>query len=523
MSKIFTKSPHLPTKWKGYDLPGIIFTAVIVIGTLCSFSSFAQQVIKVKGIVKDTKGEPMPGVGIKIKNTTIGSVTNEKGAYNINVPDKDATLVFSYIGFVKEEVVIGTKTDINVTLKEDFSNLEELVITGYGGIAKKSDLTGATSSVSAKDIAERQPINLFDALQGKAAGVLVMNDSGEPGAQGSLQIRGPSTFSSSGNAPLYVIDGALTNNADGINPNDIAGIEVLKDAASASIYGARAANGVILITTKRGTEGKPQVEAQYSHVFGEIGHMIQQANSQDLRYWRRVQAGDDGATRGLSTDSLNPSYNGDNYLQDMLLGNIAHKNDLKVNVSGGQKGLTYYTSLNYLDDRGIALNSWAKRMQGRVNVDFQASPKFKYSNSITLGWQKRNKTNIGSSLKPVFDRPNNLRIYLPDGSLTGMLSSKRNPIANALLAKDEEEEYVAQFNNNLDFQILKDLKFTVVGNAKLDESQGITFSPAFLSTATPATNTGSNTGDKSSFGNFSLSLIITRFLIKAILFLLLLV
>ncbi len=450
---------------------------LIVAMNLVATVAFSQSVIKVTGKVTDSKGETLPGVGVKVKGTSLGATTSVDGKFTLNIPDAKSVLVFTYIGFITKEEAVAGRTTINVQLKEAISSLDEVVVTGYGGTVRKRDLTSATSTVSAKDIAERQPVNLFDALQGRAAGVLVMNDSGEPGAEGTVQVRGPASLSEGGTQPLYVVDGVITENGSSINPNDIQSIEVLKDAASASIYGARAAAGVILITTKRGQDGKPRFDVQYAHQIGQMAHKIQQANSADLRYYRILQ---NRTSAGLSTDSLNPSYNSDNDLQDLLLGNTSRRNDVKVAVSGGQKGLTYYSSLNYLDDQGIALNSWSKSVQGRINVDYQATPKFKFTSSISYAWKKGNGTDINGSVRPVFDRPNNLRIYLPDGSLTSYLNSKRNPVANALLLKDETTTWTGQFNNTLNYDIIKGLKYTLVANASLKNEEDVFFQPRFL-------------------------------------------
>lgn len=470
--------------FKNQALSYKVFQQTIVLrktGETSNTTELAAVVQKIQGTVTDTKGQPLPGVTIKIKGVAnSGTVTNLDGKYTINVPDGKAILVFTYVGFDSHEEPVNNRATIDVKLSDNVSTLNDVVVTGYGGTAKKRDLTGSITSVSAAQIAERQPINLFDALQGQAAGVLVVNDSGEPGAEGTIQIRGASTFSTTGgNTPLYVIDGVISSDAAAINPNDIETIEVLKDAASASIYGARAANGVILITTKRGKEGKPRMDVQYAHIFGKISHTIAQANSADLRLWRRIQT-PTSTGAGTSTDSLNVAYNSDNYLEEMLLGNVAQKNDLKFSMSGGQKGLTYYGSLNYLDDRGIALNTSAKRGQSRINVDFQATPKLKYSTSLSVSWTRSQNWSTGTSLTPVFDRPNNLRIYLPDGSLTSYVSTKRNPIANVLLEKNETQAYRGQYANTLDYTIFPGLKITGVGNAQLDNSQNIYFQPQFL-------------------------------------------
>ncbi len=485
MKEIYTKKNCLSDKWKFGNARAWRLIVVFTMGLLLSSPLFAQkEVFKIKGVVKDDKGIPLPGVSVKLKGTPLGTSTNSDGVYNLNVADrKEAVLVFFYIGFIKQEIPLAGKTELNVSLKEDLSSLDEVVVTGYGGVTKKKDLTAAVSSVSAKDIEERQPLNLFDALQGQAAGVLIMNDSGEPGAEGSIRIRGSSTFSTEGNGsnPLYVIDGVISDNASAINPADIQNIEVLKDAASAAIYGARAANGVILITTKRGQDGKPRVDVQYSHVFGKLAHKIQMANAAELRYYRKLQAGNPNGTAGGLTDSLNPSFNTDNDLQQLLLGNTGQRNDVKMSVSGGQKGLTYYGSGNYVDDRGIALNTWIKRIQSRFNVDYQMTDKVKWSTNASYYWQRGNFTSINSSIRPVFDRPSYARIFYPDGTLTSYLNTKRNPVANALLEDNIQEMFKAQIANSLRYQIFKDLNFTATFNAQLDNGQTFYFQPRFLS------------------------------------------
>ncbi|MES2418842.1 MAG: TonB-dependent receptor [Bacteroidota bacterium] len=477
-----------------------IWGALVILLMMSPIVSFAQTVT-VTGTVKDIKGEAIPGAAVKVKDATIAVQTDADGKFSIKVPDQKSVLQFSYLGFISSEEIVGTRKVLNIILKESIGSLDEVVIQGYGASAKKSDLTGSTSSVNATQIAERQPANIYDAIQGQAAGVLVINDNGEPGAEGSIQIRGASTFSSTGgNNPLYVVDGIISDGISNINPNDIQNIEILKDAGSTSIYGARASNGVILVTTKKGQEGKPRFDISYGRKTGTMSHTIQQANSEDLRLWRQIQKNND-PNAGSNTDSLNIAYNADNYLEKMLLGNIGVLNDLKVGISGGQKGLTYYSSLNYFDDKGSVLNTWAKRMQGRINVDFQVTPKFKYTTSINFYWNKKSTWSTGGSLNPVFDRPNNLRIYLPDGALTSYTSSKRNPIANALLETNITEGYRASFANNIEYKILKDLRFTATASAQLDDSDNNYFQPQFLDD-----NGNENRGRQSASKKFNWSL-----------------
>ena len=447
---------------------------------LFSTNLFAQGSIRVAGTVKDNKGTGINGVSVTIKGTATGAVTDNTGAFSINVPSEQTVLVFSSVGYIEKSETVGDRKLINITLGEKANDLNEVIVIGYGQTMKKRDVGGAISSVNSKQIAERQPINLFDALQGQAAGVLIMNDNGEPGAQGSIQIRGANTFTAEGNTPLYVVDGVITDNAAAINPNDIERVEVLKDAASASIYGTRSAAGVILITTKKGKEGKARLDVQYSKVYGWLAHKIQVANASELRFYRKIQNGNLTGSSGNLTDSLNPAFNTDNDLQELLLGNRGDRDDVKMSVSGGQKNLTYYGSLNYINDQGIALNTWYKSIQSRINTEFQASPRFKYTNNLSFYWSFGNFTSINNSLRPVFDRPSYLRIYNPDGSLTSYLSSKRNPVANALMEDNTRETLKAQMNHQIDFLILKDLKFTTSFNAELTSFEGFYFAPRFL-------------------------------------------
>lgn len=440
--------------------------------------SFAQ--VKVTGLITDNKGEPIEGVSVAVKGTTIGTSTDKTGHYYLTAPNSNSVLVFSNVGFNKKEETVSGRSTINVSLTAGSSDLEEVVVIGYGQTLKKSNLTGSISSVGAKQIQERQPINIYDALQGQAAGVLIMNDSGEPGAEGSVTIRGANTFTAEGNQPLWIVDGVLTDNPSAINPNDIDRIEVLKDAASASIYGARSAAGVILVTTKKGKEGKTKLDLQYSHIFGKLAHKIQEPNAQDLRYYRKVQNGNLYGTSGSFTDSLNPAFNTDNDLEDLLLGNPGNRDDIKLGVSGGQKGLSFFGSINYIDDKGIALNTWNKSIQSRINTEFQASPKFKYSTNLTFYRSFGNFTSINNSVRPVFDRPSYLRIFNPDGSLTSYLASKRNPVANALLEDNTKETMKASMNHQIDYQVFKDLKFTTSFNAQLTSFEGLYFAPRFL-------------------------------------------
>lgn len=467
-----------------------LFFQVTVIVCLLAFIGVsevsAQAQTRVSGTVKDHTGAALPGVSIRVKGQSGGVSTDNDGKYTISVA-ADAILQFNMVGYtaVEKKVTAGT---LNVVLEESSSALDEVVVTGFGGKVKRSDLSSAVSSVSAKDIQERQPVDLLNAIQGKASGVTVTTDGG-PGGEGTIQIRGVTTLNG-GAGPLYVVDGVITDNGRNINPLDIAGIEILKDAASASIYGAQAANGVILITTKKGIEGKPRVDVQYTHLFGRLAHKLPQSNSQEVRAFRRLQSGGT-PTAGSNTDSLNVSFNSDNDLQDLLLGNTGHRNQVNASLAGASKTFNYYASANYIDDKSIVINSFAKSLQTRLNISYQALPKLKYTTNVSLYYQNKNEIPIARTVNVIFDRPAFSLIYYPDGQLTSYIGSKRNPVANALYETNRTETYSAQVNNQLDFDITKYIKWTTLFNMAYETPQYTFFSPRYVS-ANKNTNNGIN-------------------------------
>ncbi len=449
----------------------------------------AQQ-IPLTGIVKNEKGEPLKGVSVNVKGTSTGTTTNDNGVFSLAVSNENATLVFSIVGHATLEKPVGKTRTFNIELKEGSGNpLDEVVVIGYGGTMRKRDLGGSISSVGKKQIAERQPVTLFDALQGQAAGVLVMNDNGDPAGQGTIQIRGASTINS-GNGPLYVIDGVLSEDGFNIvNPADIESIEILKDAASVSIYGARGANGVIIITTKKGKAGKAQVNVNYNHVTGKLAHKLRTTTADELRTYRRLR-GDGG--NGVRVDSVNPYLNADNDYQDLLF-RTANKDIVGLSISGAQPGgANYYASLNYTDDRSIVVNSWMKRLQSKLNVGYNFSKKFSATHALSFVYQKGNNIPVGTSARQVFERNPWTSIYRPDGMLASYVESKRNPVAYALLNKDNDDNFTIQMSNTFSYQILPDLKFSTLFNIIYDNFINKSFMPSFLTSGGNGDATGSN-------------------------------
>ncbi len=249
--------------------------------------SFAQgaQKHKVTGVVQDASGEPLIGVTVAVNGSSTGTVTDIDGNFSLDVPS-NATLTFSYVGYLSQKTVVGNQSSLNIVLEEDRQQIDEVVVVGYG-VQRKSDVTGALTRVGAKELNSKPVNNAFEALQGKAAGVDITT-SERPGTVGSIMIRGTRSISA-GQGPLYVVDGVplQAGGIETLNPRDIESIDILKDASSTAIYGSRGANGVVLVTTKRGQEGKMQVSYNGSLTFEKIVDKSPGMKASDYITWRR--------------------------------------------------------------------------------------------------------------------------------------------------------------------------------------------------------------------------------------------
>jgi len=497
MEKICTQNFLKPGKRSASGLTAFRLLLMIpVLLLMFSASLYAQSAIKITGTIVDNKGEPVIGATIKVKGTTIATAADVNGKYTISVPNAQAVLVFSYIGLTSKEETVGNRTSINVTLADNSTSLNEVIVTGYGGTVAKRDLTGSIGTVDAAAIKERQPVTLEDALEGQVAGVLVENDNGDPAGTGTITIRGMGTLNS-GAGPLYVIDGVINTDANFLNPADIASIEVLKDAASAAIYGSRAANGVIIITTKHGVEGKPTVNASYTHLWGVIAHALPTLSAEQAREYRAKDKNVNATLGGGNLDSVNHYLNADNNFEELLL-RTANKNTYNVAISGGQKGMTYYTGLNYIDDQSIVINSYIKRVQTTINVSYQPSDKFKVDNNLSFAYQTGNTIPLGTTIQQIYERNPFISIYLPSGGLAAYNESKRNPVAYAMEQTNQAKTYLGQYNTALTYSILPELKWTSSFNIKFSNLSTQTFTPTAIQTSSlggNATDLGGTTSD----------------------------
>lgn len=452
---------------------------------LCNMVTFAQTV-KVEGTVKDATGNSLPGVTVMVKGTKKGVATNELGRFSIQAGKTDV-LVFSFTGFTTKEETVGPRTTIDLTLLENVSTLNDVVVVGYG-TQKKRDVTGAISSVSAKSIEERQPISIFDALQGAAPGVRVMSNSGAPGEEQDITIRGLSTLSDGGVRPLYIVDGVTMDNINAINPKDIQSIEILKDAASTAIYGSRSANGVIIVTTKRGDDGKPKIDVGFLRTYNKLSNRVPQANRLERQMFdRRGNIGLDPKP----DDSTSFARNADNDYQKLIT-QTAVRNQVDIGISGGTKALNFYSSLQYLDEQGIVLNSYAKRFTLRSNVDYRPGKRLSMATRLNFSYQDKNNINEGNVIRQALQRPPGMALYLPDGSYIYNNGGRRNPIAEAFLRKDISKIYKGVLYQSFDFKILDPLNLHADVSADVELTRRSTFNSKLLDTNNPQVSSGSD-------------------------------
>ncbi|HET9430829.1 MAG TPA: TonB-dependent receptor [Chitinophagaceae bacterium] len=431
------------------------------------------------------KGNPLVGVNVSVKGTTTGGVTDNKGEYSVSVPGPNAVLVFSFVGYAELEESIKGRSLINISLLPAVTDLNEVIVIGYG-TQKKRDVTGAISSISAKTIEEKQPVSIFEAIQGAAPGVRVMSASGAPGEESSITIRGLSTLSDAGIRPLYIVDGVPMKSINNLNPKDIQSMEILKDAASSAIYGSRSANGVILITTKRGEEGKPQINIDYLRSYSKLSNRISQANRLERQMFdRRGNLGLDPKP----DDSTSFSRNSDNDYQ-ALITQTAVRNQVDASIRGGTRTLNYYNSLQYLDETGIVISSYNKRFTLRTNVEYRPSGRFTMLTRLNFSYQTRNNINEGNVIQQSLQRPPGMALFFPNGEYIYFNGGRRNPLAEAYLRTNISKIYKGVLYQGFDLKIIEPLTLHADASADIELIRRSFFSSKFLTSSNPPINSG---------------------------------
>lgn len=359
-NRVKTTVLHLSTRWFRRLMP-ILICMVIPL-------SLSAQKKAVNGIVVDTKNEPLIGVSVIVKGTSTGTVTDIDGKFTLNVSAKDV-LVFSYVGMNTKELTAGANKNLRIVLEDNNKALEEVVVVGYGTV-KRKDLTTAVSTVSTKDIAERPLISAASAIQGKAAGVTVMQPSGEPGAGMVVRVRGNTSITAS-NDPLYVVDGVPMSEINFLSPNDIESMQILKDASSSAIYGSRASNGVVLITTKSGSKGETKVSfAAYTGVT----QVIKQIQSLNTAQYKTLMDEIHAITlpEGLTDQT--------DWFKETFRTGVSE--NYQLSLSSGTDKLRYFVSAGYTNEKGIIPVAYYKRYNFRTNIENQIRNWLKFYTSL---------------------------------------------------------------------------------------------------------------------------------------------
>ncbi|RUA29799.1 MAG: TonB-dependent receptor [Bacteroidetes bacterium] len=434
----------------------------------------------VSGTVTDAEtGEALPGVNVLLKGTGTGITTDLDGNYKISVPSEGGALVFTFIGMETQEVTIGSRSVIDVQMQTDVEQLSEVVVVGYG-TTLKTELTGAISSVDSEQLSRVPVVAPDQALQGLASGVFVSGTNGTPGSGMNIRVRGQTSINA-GNSPLYVVDGVVIqsgnlaqigvggdsqNALNNINPQDIESIQVLKDASQTAIYGARAANGVVLITTKRGKAGKAQIDFRAWSGVGQPTQVLEKASAAEQVELEREAFLNDNPGAIPPTDAeLGWDGTTDTDWIDEVFRD-ARISEYNLSASGGSEDFKYYISGGYRDEEGVTIGSEFQRYSFRTNVDYKASEKLKIQSSVNLTRGVTQRLNGDNNIYGIYSAailtPSTRPIRDPEtGELVDALPSfNTNPLRAALLSRNEVTNNRIVANTNFTYNIIEGLDFT---------------------------------------------------------------
>ncbi|MFY0687410.1 MAG: TonB-dependent receptor [Cyclobacteriaceae bacterium] len=496
-------------------------TSLLLVLSLVAFSGFSAKAATskedgtssngevqrtVKGQVTDEEGNGIPGANVILKGTSSGSSTDIDGNYTINVTSDDDVLVFSFIGFASQEVTVGARSIVDVSLAVDVQALDEIVVIGYG-TQKKSDLTGSVSTVKGEEIAKFSTANATQAIQGRMAGVRVEQNGGSPGAAALVTIRGAGTLSE--RQPLYVIDGMLANNMSSLNPGDIESVTVLKDASAAAIYGSRAGNGVIIVTTKKGKSGEIQVDFDMNYGVQKAVNMLDWANAQD--YAAIIKMGvDNDNVRGAGLEypedvstGFDPSIDSD--IQAATLRNAPMANQ-SMRLSGGSENATYSFSMGHMKQDGIVQESSFERFNIRANSVFTKG-RFKLEETLGITRTINNPNNYFNRERdivptiPIYDSEGNFTASREDGVTT--YANVGNSLGVATLQDRTNTNNGLLGNVAGSLEIIEGLTYKLNLGLSLWQNHNYTFTPSyyFSDASTNGRNVLNSLNEANNWGN----------------------
>ncbi|MCW3788531.1 SusC/RagA family TonB-linked outer membrane protein [Plebeiibacterium sediminum] len=443
-----------------------------------------QQERSVKGKVLDDTGQPLPGVTVLVKETTLGTITNIDGEFELNNVNTSDILVFSFVGMVPQEITINNQTVINVTMEMETTGIEEVVAIGYGTV-KKTDLTGSVGIVKAEALDQNINTNVGGAIQGKIAGVSVESAGGDPSSGVRIQIRGAGSINNVN--PLIIVDGMSVSSMNNLNPSDIESIQVLKDASAAAIYGSRASNGVILVTTKSGKKGEIKINVNADYGVQQLGKKLDLLNADE---WIKVNnaARDAGGMARLDLTS-NPEVSGEGIDWQDEIYRKAKVQNYNIEASGGSDKAKYSVSLGYLDKEGIVKTSNYERVSLRVKTELTKG-KLKIGETVVfsqedtrnlpeLGGQGGSAISAATMMIPAFKIYDENAIGGFSGA-SGPVMDVFNPVAGLSLRHNTNTYYKFLANVYAEYEIIKGLKYKISGGATINETKGYDYIPRYV-------------------------------------------
>ncbi|WP_297094491.1 TonB-dependent receptor [uncultured Draconibacterium sp.] len=479
----------------------LLSTSLLVLAILFANQALAQSNEKqISGTVTEAEsGETLPGVSIVVQGTTNGAVTSIDGTFNLTVKEDDVLQV-SFVGFVPQQIPVAGKTNFTIALEADVVGLEEVVVVGYG-VQKKKLLTGATVQVNGEDLQKRNTTSALQALQGQTPGVQITSTSGQPGAGLKVTIRGLGTIGNSG--PLYVVDGVQTGDISYLNNADIESIDVLKDAASAAIYGSQAANGVVLITTKSGSKGKAQISFDAYYGVQNPARKVDLLNSQEYAVIMNETAINSGKVPYFTADEVAAMGEGTDWMDEMFYENAVTQN-YNLGLNGGNDNSTYSVSMSYTEQEGIVggpdvsdyerynlrINSEHKLYEGFLKVGQHLTMSYVESNGIGVGNQYNNTLRGAfgvSPFLPMYDDDSN---YLNNTEGANVMYNgevwepwaigESNPYAGMMLNNQSKNNNQKVFGDiYFEFQPLKNLKYKTTLGFDYYVSEGRSYRPIY--------------------------------------------
>lgn len=481
-----------------------ILSLTIVILCMTSINLMAQKSVTVSGKVTSSEGESLPGASVIVQGTTVGIITNLDGDYSIEV-EQGKVLEFSFIGYNKQEVKVGNQTKVNVSLQLDVTGVDEVVVVGYGNV-RKVDITGSVATVDVGSIETQKPLSVQQALQGKVAGLRVISGDGAPGADIKMEIRGMSSINAGGE-PLVIIDGLPGGDLKNINPEDVESISVLKDASSTAIYGSKGANGVVLVTTKRGTVGKTNLEVKALYGIQSLPKELDFQNPTSFMTTKLAKMFMNTSTDYNSDNDPDPNYSyyrawKDKWYLDPervtdwqgLIFRPGFRKEYSVTLTSGNEKVRNATAFGFNDNEGIVITTGSKKATLRSNTDFVVNDKLTIKNNISLAYRRKtgeqdfNNDGVyvrAGQFSPMVDKYMNFAT-IRQWENSGNLTVNNNPYLLLTERFKTQANFSLLGNLEVNYEILKGLSFIgsaggSYGNNKLEDFSTLNLNNAWSS------------------------------------------